>query len=101
MTITQSSVVFALALFTPVNSQSVGNGCVVGVDCAPPMGWRSWNTYGGDVTQALMEAVMDAMAATSYNGESFFSLGIPIVTALFGLLEQYSCPSLPCVYRLL
>ena len=30
---------------------------------SPPMGWRSWNCYHADVTQAKMEAVMDAMVS--------------------------------------
>lgn len=28
----------------------------------PPMGWRSWNLYGGNVNQQLMEGIMDGMA---------------------------------------
>eukprot|EP01062_Namystynia_karyoxenos_P054556 TRINITY_DN449_c0_g1_i1.p1 TRINITY_DN449_c0_g1~~TRINITY_DN449_c0_g1_i1.p1 ORF type:complete len:440 (+),score=129.98 TRINITY_DN449_c0_g1_i1:86-1405(+) len=34
-----------------------------GLALRPPMGWRSWNCYGGDVTQDKMQAVMDQMAA--------------------------------------
>lgn len=33
-----------------------------GLALLPPMGWRSWNTYGGDVTQEKMETIMDKMA---------------------------------------
>lgn len=44
--------------------------CVVGLTMAadngkaltPPMGWRSWNCYGGDVDQGKMESIMDRMA---------------------------------------
>lgn len=31
----------------------------------PPMGWRSWNLFGSNVNQTLMEAVMDAMVDRS------------------------------------
>ena len=34
-----------------------------GLGLTPPMGWRSWNCYHGDVTQQLMENVMDAMTS--------------------------------------
>jgi len=33
-----------------------------GLARTPPMGWRSWNCYGGDVNQTKMESVMDRMA---------------------------------------
>eukprot|EP01064_Diplonema_japonicum_P007857 TRINITY_DN1547_c0_g1_i1.p1 TRINITY_DN1547_c0_g1~~TRINITY_DN1547_c0_g1_i1.p1 ORF type:complete len:432 (+),score=94.57 TRINITY_DN1547_c0_g1_i1:47-1297(+) len=33
-----------------------------GYGMLPPMGWRSWNCYGGNVNQSLMESVMDRMA---------------------------------------
>mmetsp|Transcript_11182 Transcript_11182/g.33380 ORF Transcript_11182/g.33380 Transcript_11182/m.33380 type:complete len:439 (+) Transcript_11182:269-1585(+) len=29
----------------------------------PPMGWRSWNAYGGDVSDPLMRATADALAS--------------------------------------
>ena len=32
-----------------------------GLARTPPRGWRSWNTFGSNVTQAKMEAIMDAM----------------------------------------
>eukprot|EP00755_Sulcionema_specki_P002183 Sspe_Gene.118230::Locus_111082_Transcript_1_1_Confidence_1.000_Length_1370::g.118230::m.118230/K07407/E3.2.1.22B, galA, rafA; alpha-galactosidase len=43
--------------------------CVLAADAAgpyglattPPMGWRSWNAFGLDVTQELLERVMDKM----------------------------------------
>lgn len=34
-----------------------------GLARTPPMGWRSWNTFGGDVDQELMEDIMDLMVA--------------------------------------
>jgi len=50
-----------------------------GIGLLPPMGWRSWNCYGADVTQAKMTAVMDAMAdqSRSVNGKptSLVNLG--------------------------
>lgn len=33
-----------------------------GLALSPPMGWRSWNAYGADVSQAKLTAGMDAMA---------------------------------------
>lgn len=30
---------------------------------APPMGWSSWNRYGGEVDQNLVKAIADAMAS--------------------------------------
>ena len=36
-----------------------------GLGLTPPMGWRSWNCYHADVTQAKMEATMDALANAS------------------------------------
>lgn len=56
-------------------SAEVGTGCVEGVDCSPPMGWRSWNTFGGDVSQQLMINVMDAVVDSSRGGLSLASLG--------------------------
>ena len=35
--------------------------CIDGVDCAPPMGWRSWNAYWGNVNQSLMQKTVDEM----------------------------------------
>lgn len=42
------------------------------------MGWRSWNAYGGGVTQAKMESVMNAFVDTS-RGPSLKSLGYEFV----------------------
>lgn len=36
-----------------------------GLARTPPLGWRSWNAYGGGVTQQKMEAVIVAMADRS------------------------------------
>jgi len=70
------------------NAGEVGTGCVVGVDCSPPMGWRSWNTFFGDVTQDLMTSVMDVMVAKHDDGVSLASAGYSDV----GLDDNYqSC----------
>lgn len=34
-----------------------------GKGATPPMGWRSWNLYGGNVNQQLIEGIMDGMAS--------------------------------------
>lgn len=44
----------------------------------PPLGWRSWNAFGGSVTQGKMEHVMDALVDTS-RGESLKALGYTFV----------------------
>eukprot|EP01060_Flectonema_neradi_P038223 TRINITY_DN796_c1_g1_i1.p1 TRINITY_DN796_c1_g1~~TRINITY_DN796_c1_g1_i1.p1 ORF type:complete len:408 (+),score=110.35 TRINITY_DN796_c1_g1_i1:65-1288(+) len=50
------SVAFVSAAVASV--QAIDNG----YGMTPPMGWRSWNCYGGGVNQDLMESVMDKMA---------------------------------------
>ena len=42
---------------------------------APPMGWRSWNCYQGDVTQDKMQRVVDAMVRWRQSHTSLQSLG--------------------------
>jgi alpha-galactosidase len=34
-----------------------------GLGRTPPMGWRSWNLYGGDVNQQLLQGIMDGMVS--------------------------------------
>ena len=41
----------------------------------PPMGWRSWNCYQGDVSQEKMQRVVDAMVAKRHGGVSLQDLG--------------------------
>jgi alpha-galactosidase len=36
----------------------------VGLALTPPMGWNSWNCFGGSVTQAKVEAAADAMVSS-------------------------------------
>ena len=31
----------------------------------PPMGWNSWNTFGGDINEQLVRGVADAMEASA------------------------------------
>ncbi|KAJ9455014.1 Alpha-galactosidase [Diplonema papillatum] len=40
-----------------------------GLGLKPPMGWRTWNAYGGDVSQDKMQQVMDAMVAKKFTVE--------------------------------
>ena len=62
-------------------AQAIDNG----YGLLPPMGWRSWNCYEGNVNQTVMEAVMDKMAArtrmvdgtlTSLKDLGFVSVGL-------------------------
>jgi alpha-galactosidase len=39
------------------------------------MGWRSWNCYHGDVSQAKIEATIDAIVEKRAGGTSFLDLG--------------------------
>lgn len=36
-----------------------------GLALTPPMGWRSWNQYGPNVSQSLMKHIMDGVASRS------------------------------------
>ena len=45
-----------------------------GLALTPPMGWRSWNCYHGNVNQSSIEATIDAIADTS-RGTSLLALG--------------------------
>jgi len=40
---------------------AVAQGAEDGLARTPPMGWRSWNLYGHNVNQPLMEGIMDGM----------------------------------------
>ena len=42
---------------------------------SPPMGWRSWNCYQGNVNQEKMQRVVDAMVAKRHGGVSLQDLG--------------------------
>ena len=32
-----------------------------GIGVTPPMGWRSWNAYQGDISEHIMRQIMDVM----------------------------------------
>ena len=44
-----------------------------GLALTPPMGWRNWNQYEGDVDQDLMEHIMEGMVRRSRTDH----LGVP------------------------
>ena len=52
---------FGLFCLVVQTACSVDNG----VGLTPPMGWRSWNCFGADVSQEKMTNIMDAMADKS------------------------------------
>lgn len=75
-------------LVTAVNDAALGAqgaaaptrpGGPYGLAQRPSMGWRSWNAYHNDVTQAKIEAVMDAMVAVQPGGGSILELGFSSV----------------------
>eukprot|EP01064_Diplonema_japonicum_P003109 TRINITY_DN1204_c14_g1_i1.p1 TRINITY_DN1204_c14_g1~~TRINITY_DN1204_c14_g1_i1.p1 ORF type:complete len:423 (+),score=82.68 TRINITY_DN1204_c14_g1_i1:23-1270(+) len=46
-----------------------------GIGLTPPMGWRSWNAYGGNIDQEIMVTIMTKMAEKKWNGTSIADLG--------------------------
>ena len=57
-----------LLLTAATGARGIDNG----LGRRPPMGWRSWNCWGLDVTDAKMRRVVDAMTSRSrlVGGES-------------------------------
>ena len=53
-------IVFLFLPFTPVWGQG-----------GPTMGWSSWNTYGVNISDALIRSQADAMVATGLNGVGY------------------------------
>jgi alpha-galactosidase len=51
----------AIVLFFSVTSYVVANNNELAE--LPPMGWRSWNLYGANVNQQLIEGIMDGMVS--------------------------------------
>ena len=49
----------AVPLVVPVDGKDDG------LALTPPRGWRSWNQFGANVNQTLMESIMDAMVSRS------------------------------------
>eukprot|EP01061_Rhynchopus_euleeides_P036021 TRINITY_DN606_c0_g1_i1.p2 TRINITY_DN606_c0_g1~~TRINITY_DN606_c0_g1_i1.p2 ORF type:complete len:417 (+),score=173.06 TRINITY_DN606_c0_g1_i1:56-1306(+) len=71
----------AFLLLAAGSAHAIDNG----YGMLPPMGWRSWNCYGGNVNQTLMEGVMDAVTvrkhlvagkATSIADLGFVAIGL-------------------------
>jgi hypothetical protein len=50
--------VFAFTLVIPLTT-AIDNG----LGQKPPMGWRSWNLYGANVNQDLLQGIMDGMVS--------------------------------------
>merc|ERR1712241_1167838 len=48
-----------LSLAFLVPSVAIDNG----LGRTPPMGWRSWNLYGSNVNQTLIQSIMDGMVS--------------------------------------
>jgi alpha-galactosidase len=46
-----------------------------GVGRLPSMGWRSWNLYHADISDAKIRAQIDALVRPRANGASLLSLG--------------------------
>jgi len=42
-----------------------------GLALTPPMGWNSWNKFGGDVSETLIESVADAMATNGMKAAGY------------------------------
>ena len=54
-----------LLLLAPLASLPFSRALDNGLGLTPPLGWRSYNAFGGTPTQAIMEAMMDAMVDRS------------------------------------
>ena len=59
--------VFALAGPGLPAARALDNGLAL----TPPMGWNSWNKFGGDVSEALIESVADAMATNGMRAAGY------------------------------
>eukprot|EP00041_Stephanoeca_diplocostata_P027458 m.754988 g.754988 ORF g.754988 m.754988 type:complete len:449 (-) comp23179_c0_seq7:327-1673(-) len=46
-----------------------------GVGITPPMGWRSWNCFHGNVNQQIITGQIDALAAKQASGQSLLDIG--------------------------
>lgn len=62
----------ALIAFAGVATVSANDN---GKALTPPLGWRSWNLYGANVNQSLIESIMDGMVAKNKDGVSLCDLG--------------------------
>jgi hypothetical protein len=59
----RAAALLALLVAFPASSRALDNG----LGLRPPLGWRSYNAFGGTPTQAIMESTMDAMVDRSRN----------------------------------
>ena len=62
-----ANIVLGVVSLTLIRLERVAGiyGATDGLAKTPPMGWRSWNTYGREVTQEKMIKVVDAFKDTS------------------------------------
>jgi len=67
---TVRAALLALALL-PERGACIDNG----LGLLPPMGWRSWNSFGRNVSQRQLEDVIEAMALPRHGGRSLRDLG--------------------------
>jgi len=56
---------YSAALFIILNSLQSIEGNENGLARSPPLGWRSWNLFGGNVNQDLIQGIMKGMADRS------------------------------------
>jgi len=68
------SVAIIVSLWLLICTRAIDNG----IGRFPPMGWRSWNCFGGDIDQTKMTGIIDALADTSrqVNGKAMSLLEI-------------------------
>ena len=74
VTFVRKATVVIIATLMVRRSSALANGLAR----TPPLGWRSWNAYGGSVTQEKMEAVMEAFVDDT-KGFSLKSLGYEFI----------------------
>ena len=53
-----SAIILQLLLSTTNTAVTANDN---GLAMTPPLGWRSWNLFGADVNQYLIESIMDGM----------------------------------------
>merc|ERR1711865_961712 len=72
-----SALVVGLAVFGHVASANEN-----GLARTPPMGWRSWNLYGANVNQDLIEKIMDGMVSKKRSVD-----GVPTSLCVLGFCD--------------
>jgi alpha-galactosidase len=82
--------VLPLALLVATAARATGP---FGLAAAPPMGWRSWNAYHADVSQAKLTAAMDIMATkrpmTALDGSAAEASLVDLGFVHFGLDDAW------------